>query len=227
MIPKQLAAEAAMEFLADGMVVGLGTGSTADFFLRALSAALKEQRLRDIVGVATSRQSERRAMELRIPLTTLAQRPRLDVTVDGADEVDPQLDLIKGLGGALLREKIVAQASTRLIIIVDAGKTVSKLGSKSPLPVEVAMFAHETHAEFLKKLGSEPTLRRQADGAVFVTDNGNCIYDCRFTGGIDDPHAVSNHLRERAGIVESGLFLGMASVALIADERTVTRRQRP
>jgi ribose 5-phosphate isomerase A len=226
MIPKQLAAEAAMEFLADGMVIGLGTGSTADFFLRALSAALKERRLREIVGVATSRQSERRAMELGIPLTTLAQRPRLDVTVDGADEVDPNLDLIKGLGGALLREKIVAQNSSRLIIIVDAGKTVGKLGSKSPLPVEVAMFAHETHAAFLKKLGAEPTLRRLADGSAFVTDNGNHIYDCRFSQGIDDPHALANHLRERAGIVEGGLFLGMASVALIADERTVTRRER-
>jgi ribose 5-phosphate isomerase A len=211
MNPKQRAAEAAMGFLHGGMVIGLGTGSTADFFLQALGGALKEGRLHNIVGVATSRQSERRSQELGIPLTTLAQSPRLD--------------LIKGLGGALLREKIVAQNSKRLIIIADASKAVPKLGTKSPLPVEVAQFAHETQEVILKGLGATPTLRRNRDGATFVTDNGNYIFDCRFPSGIDDPHALSTALRERAGIVESGLFLGIAKVALIAGEKDVEVRK--
>jgi ribose 5-phosphate isomerase A len=225
MNPKQRAAEAAMGFLHDEMVIGLGTGSTADFFLQALGSALKEGRLHNIVGVATSLQSERRSRELGIPLSTLAQSPRLDVTIDGADEVDPQLDLIKGLGGALLREKIVAQNSKRLIIIADASKAVTKLGTKSPLPVEVAQFAHETQETYLKGLGATPTLRRGADGSVFVTDNGNYIFDCRFAAGIDDPRALSTALRERAGIVESGLFLGLTTVALIAGDAEVQVRK--
>lgn len=225
MNPKQRAAEAAMGYLHDGMVIGLGTGSTADFFLQALGSALKEGRLHKIIGVPTSRQSQWRSEQLNIPLSTLAQSPRLDVTVDGADEIDPKLDLIKGLGGALLREKIVAQNSKRLIIIADTSKTVTKLGTKSPLPVEVSRFAHETQATYLKTLGATPVLRHGADGAIFVTDNGNYIYDCRFAGGIDDPHRLSIALRERAGIVESGLFLGLASVALIADERNVEARK--
>ncbi len=226
MNPKQRAAEAAMGFLHSGMVIGLGTGSTADFFLQALGNALKTGRLHDVVGVATSRQSERRSRELNIPLSTLAESPRLDVTVDGADEVDPQLDLIKGLGGALLREKIVAQNSKRLIIIADASKSVQKLGTKSPLPVEVAQFAHETQETFLKSLGAIPVLRRSPDGSIFVTDNGNYIYDCRFTAGIDDPRQLSIALRKRAGIVESGLFLGIATVALVADDDNVEVRNR-
>jgi ribose 5-phosphate isomerase A len=226
MDPKQRAAEAAMGFLHDGMVVGLGTGSTADFFLRALGAALKDKRLKNIVGVATSKQSERRAQELGIPLTTLLDSPRLDLTVDGADEVDPRLDLIKGLGGALLREKIVAQHSDRLIIIVDASKKVTMLGTHSPLPVEVAPFAHETNDAFLRNLGATPALRRGADGKPFITDNGNFIYDCRFPG-IDDAKKLEAKLREHAGIVECGLFLGIATVALIAGESGLETIKRP
>jgi ribose 5-phosphate isomerase A len=225
MNPKQRAAEAAMSFLRDGMVVGLGTGSTADFFLKALAAALKNGQLKNIVGVATSQQSERRSQELGIPLTTLGQSPRLDLTVDGADEVDPRLDLIKGLGGALLREKIVAQHSDRLIIIVDSSKAVKKLGTKSPLPVEVAPFAHEIHEAFLLTLGATPTLRIGTDGKPFITDNGNYIFDCRFSG-IDDPKKLATVLREHAGIVESGLFLGIATVALIAGDKGVETIKR-
>src|SRR5688572_25423251 len=160
MSPKQRAAEAALKHVRDGMVVGLGTGSTADLFLQALAGALKDGRLRDIRGVPTSRQSERRAEHLGIPLATLADCPRPDVTIDGADEVAPNLDLIKGLGGALLREKIVAQNSKKLVIIADAGKAVAKPGTKSPLPVEVAMFEHEANARFLKALGCDPALRK-------------------------------------------------------------------
>jgi ribose 5-phosphate isomerase A len=225
MNPKQRAAEAAMAYVRDGMVVGLGTGSTADFFLRALAAAITEGRVRGIRGVPTSRQSERRAVELGIPLVTLAEHPRPDVTIDGADEVDPNLDLIKGLGGALLREKIVAQNSAKLVIIADAGKVVTRLGTKAMLPVEVARFAHESHDAFLRTLGATPTLRRGDDGAEYVTDNGNHIYDCRFAG-IPDAAKLVAQLRSRAGIVETGLFLGMAAVALIADDAGVQTRER-
>ncbi len=226
MNPKQRAAESALEFVQGGMIVGLGTGSTADFFLEALAEALKSGRLSDIRGVPTSRQSERRAEQLGIPLATLLQCPHLDVTVDGADEVAPNLDLIKGLGGALLREKIVAQNSRKLVIIADASKSVTKLGGKSLLPVEVTPFGHEIQQAFFTTLGATPALRRKADGELFVTDNGNHIYDCRFGDGIADPPALERALKSRAGIVETGLFLGMASVALIADQGRVERRER-
>jgi len=208
-----------------GMVVGLGTGSTADEFLQALAAALKSGQVRDIRGVPTSMQSERRARELGIPLATLAECPRPDVTIDGADEVAPNLDLIKGLGGALLREKVVAQNSGKLVIIADASKTVTKLGSKSMLPVEVVQFAHEVQATFLRDIGARPTLRPGGTaGKPFITDNGNFIYDCRFANGIDDPRKLELSLRGRAGIVETGLFLGIASVALIGGEAGVEQR---
>jgi ribose 5-phosphate isomerase A len=227
MNPKQRAAEAAMAFVESGMVVGLGTGSTADFFLTALAAALKEGRVKDIRGVPTSRQSEWRAQQLKIPLATLAQAPHPDVTIDGADEVAPNIDLIKGLGGALLREKIVAQNSAKLVIIADVGKAVPRLGTKAMLPVEVTQFGHEIHEAFFRSLGAVPTLRRSPDGTAFVTDNGNYIYDCKFAGGIADAVALENALRRRAGVVETGLFLGIASVALIADAEKVERRERP
>jgi len=226
MNPKQRAAEAALEFVKSGMVVGLGTGSTADFFLRALGAAIKDRHIKDVRGVPTSRQSERRGQELGIPLATLAQCPHPDVTIDGADEVDPNVDLIKGLGGALLREKIVAQNSAKLVIIADASKSVIKLGSKSMLPVEVAPFGHEIHEKFFQSLGAQPVLRRQQDNSVFITDNANYIYDCRFPQGIDNPAELERALKSRAGIVESGLFLKIATTALIAGEQQVERRDR-
>jgi ribose 5-phosphate isomerase A len=221
MNPKQRAAEAAMSFVKSGMVVGLGTGSTADFFLVALANAIKSGKLGGIRGIPTSKQSERRAQELGIPLTTLVECSKADVDIDGADEIAPNLDLIKGLGGAMLREKIVAQNSKEVIIIADAAKRVDWLGSKSPLPVEVALFEHECHVPFMKSLGAAPTLRRTADGKTFITDNGNCIYDCRF-GPIEDPRRLESALLDRAGIVDCGFFLGMASLALIADDTRVT-----
>ena len=226
MNPKQRAAEAAMKFVHDGMIVGLGTGSTADEFLKCVAAALKAGTLRNIRGVPTSRQSERRSQELGIPLGTLADCPTPDVTVDGADEVAPNLDLIKGLGGALLREKIVAQNSNRLVIIVDGSKSVSKLGTHSALPVEVATFAHEVQVPFLASLGATPVLRRLPDGSVFVTDNGNYIYDCRFASGIDNPHDLEARLKSRAGVVETGLFLGIAAVVIVAGDERLEERIR-
>jgi ribose 5-phosphate isomerase A len=226
MNPKQRAAEAALEFVQSGMIVGLGTGSTADFLLIALSGALKSGKLAKILGVPTSRQSERRAMELGIPLASLLQCPHPDVTIDGADEVAPNLDLIKGLGGALLREKIVAQNSKKLVIIADSGKAVTKLGTHSMLPIEVTPFGHEIQEPFFAGLGATPSLRKTAAGETFVTDNANYIYDLRFKEGIDNPAALEHALLHRAGIVETGLFLGIASVALVADENGVERRER-
>lgn len=224
MNPKQHAAEAALNFVQSGMIVGLGTGSTTDYFLIALGNAIKEGKLTGIRGVPTSRKSERRAEELGIPLATLVQCPHIEVTVDGADEVAPNLDLIKGLGGALLREKIIAQNSKKMVVIADAGKTVPRLGTKSPLPVEVTPFGHEIQVEFFQSLGAVPSLRRNAAGEVYVTDNANYIYDCRFESGIADPAQLENALLHRAGIVETGLFLGIARVVLIADEQKVERR---
>jgi ribose 5-phosphate isomerase A len=226
MNPKQQAAEAAMQYIADGMVVGLGTGSTADYFLQALAEALRSGRLRDIHGVPTSTMSERRARELHIPLATLADYPACDVTVDGADEIDPRLDLIKGLGGAMLREKIIAQNSRSLVIIADDGKTVPRLGTRAPLPVEVTQFANEAAEAYLRTLGCEPALRRAPGGTAIVTDNGNLIYDCRFPQGIGDPVQLDRALSTRAGIVETGLFLGLATVALVADGRSVRTLRR-
>jgi ribose 5-phosphate isomerase A len=225
MNPKQRAAEASLNYVTSNSIVGLGTGSTAEFFIQALAQALRDGRLKNIRGVPTSNRSEQLAQELGVPVTTLAQSPQIDVTVDGADEIAPNLNLIKGLGGALLREKIVAQNSTRLVIIADATKVVDVLGTKGPLPVEVAVFAHEAQERFLKSFGAAPSLRMK-DAKPYVTDNGNYIYDCKFPS-IPDPQILETALARRAGVVESGLFLGMATIALIGNEnsvRTLTRK---
>jgi len=226
MDPKQRAALAAFDYVRSGMTLGLGTGSTADFFLIAVGQAIAQGRLRDIRAVASSHRSESRAAELGIPLIPLTMPDSIDLTVDGADEIAPNLDLIKGLGGALLREKILAQNSRMLIIIADASKRVTQLGTRSPLPVEVIPFAHESTSQFLRSLGCTPTLRRQADQSPFQTDNGNFIYDCRFEKGIEKPAAISAVLSTRAGIVESGLFLHLAHMAIVADENAVTKLTR-
>src|SRR4051794_17809872 len=181
---KQRAAEAAMAYVKDGMALGLGTGSTAKLFIDEVGKAVREGRLKNVRGVPTSIASDKQARELGIPVTTLAESPRLDVAVDGADEVDPKLDLTKGLGGALLREKIIAQAADTFVVIADSSKDVPRLATKAPLPVEVVPFAHEAQVPFFRSLGCEPILRRSADGKVYVTDNANYIYDCRFPNGI-------------------------------------------
>ncbi len=219
--PKEIAARAALEHVRSGMTVGLGTGSTATLFIEVLGQAIASGRLSDVVGVPTSVQSDQLARSLKIPLVDFSERPRCDVTIDGADEIDPRLDLIKGLGGALLREKIVAQNSDKLIIIADESKRVLRLATRSPLPVEVTRFALVAHERFLRSLGCEPALRRAPDGLPFETDNGNYILDCRFSQGISDAPALAQKLSMRAGIVEHGLFIGLASVALIATESGV------
>lgn len=217
---KQRAGEAALQYVRDGMVIGLGTGSTAKFFIQAVGSALRTGNLRNVRGVPTSVYSERLARESGLPVVTFSQIQDIDITVDGADEVTPDLMLIKGLGGALLREKLVAQNSKRLIIIVDQSKLVEKLGTHTALPVEVTPFGHEANARFLATLGCTPVLRRNPDSAIYLTDNGNYILDCKFPV-IADPRALDRKLADRAGVVESGLFLDMADAAIVADDNSV------
>jgi len=224
---KHQAALEAMKYVEDGMVLGLGTGSTAAHFLDLLGRAVADGL--HVVGVPTSIHTDRRARELGIPLSTLAEHPRLDLTVDGADEVTPSLDLIKGMGGALLREKMVAQASARFVIVADASKGVEQLGSASPLPLEVVDWNWLAHIDFLEALGAEPSLRRGDDDAPVKSDNGNLLVDCRFARGIADPVALEGSLARRAGILETGLFLAMATDAILAGPdgiRTLTSRER-
>ncbi len=218
---KRAAAERAAEWIRDGMTLGLGTGSTVRHLLDVIAERRAAGEWRGVVGVPTSVDTERRATALGIPLATLAERPEIDLTIDGADEVDPALRLIKGLGGALLREKIVAAASKSLVIVADATKVVAKLGTKAPLPVEVDPFGEAIQPAFLRALGAQPALRLRGDGAPLVTDGGNHVLDCRFAGGIDDPEALETRLALRPGIVETGLFLGLATAAVIAGENGV------
>jgi ribose 5-phosphate isomerase A len=212
---KRRAAGRAVEYVESGMVVGLGEGSTAAFALRCIARLLDEGKLHDILGVPCSCQVEAEARDLGIPLTTLEAHPVIDLTIDGADEVDPDLNLIKGGGGALLREKIVAQASRREVIAVDESKLSPALGTHWPVPVEVTRFGWRTQMAYLDSLGSQPVLRTKDDGAPFETDQGNLILDCEF-GPIADPARLASRLSERAGIVGHGLFLGLATEVIIA-----------
>ena len=223
---KRAAAAAAVEEVVSGMVLGLGTGSTVAHFLELLGQRIQDGEVADVVGVPTSVETASAAHARGIPVSNLEDHPELDLTVDGADEVDPSLDLIKGLGGALLREKVVAQASRRLVIIADGGKLVEKLGTRAPLPVEVVPFGWTAVGRFLEGQGAEPALRKQEDGEPFVTDNGNYILDCRFPDGIDDAAALDRRLRSRAGLLETGLFVGMADTALAATSEGVRTLRR-
>src|SRR5579864_613662 len=209
---KEAAARASLRFVRDGQVVGLGTGSTAAHFIQLLGQQVKNG-LR-IRGIPTSIRSLELALSLGIPLTTLDECQEIAVTVDGADEVDPQLRLIKGGGGALLREKIVASATRQLVIVADASKQVPMLG-KFPLPVEVIKFAQALVAKRIAALGAEVQLRTRADGKPYLTDENNHILDCRF-GQIHDADSLARQLSEMPGVVEHGLFIGMASLVLLA-----------
>ena len=223
---KAAAGAQAAQAVAPGMKLGLGTGSTVAFFLDALGRRYQEGELPGILGVPTSLRTERRAGELGIPLANLEDIGTLDLMVDGADEVDPVLDLIKGLGGALLREKMVAQVAQHLIIIVDEGKLVDRLGTRSPLPVEVVPFSWKSQLPFLRDLGADAVLRVDFQERPYFTDNGNFILDCHFPNGIEDATELQNALAFRAGIVESGLFLTMANEVLVGGEGEVTRKTR-
>nr|MBC7245710.1 ribose-5-phosphate isomerase RpiA [Chloroflexota bacterium] len=216
---KQMAAARAVEMVTNGMVLGLGTGSTARYAVEMIGERLRDGRLRDIVGVPTSSETERIAKEVGIPLTTLREHPVIDLTIDGADEVDPHLALIKGLGGALVHEKIVARASRRVVIIVDDSKLVQVLGTKAPLPVEVIPFGWGTYLKQLKGFGCEPVLRMRGT-EPYVSDEGNYIVDCRFAR-IEDPAKLECALNCIPGVVDNGLFIGLASMVIVASESGV------
>jgi len=223
-IQKREAAEAAAALVEDGMVVGLGTGSTAYFAIEALIRRVGSG-LR-ILGIPTSERSAAQAREGGIPLTSFAEHRRLDVTIDGADEIaSGSLSLIKGLGGALLREKIVAAASDRLVIVADKRKLVDRLGAIVKLPVEVVPFGWETTAGRLARLGINPALRG-GEQSPFRTDGGNLILDCD-VGPIADPAGLDQAIGQTIGVVETGLFIGMASMAFVADESGVHKVTGP
>lgn len=205
---------AADRFVESGMSVGLGTGSTAVWAVRRIGARLADGSLRDVVGVATSRASAAEAAACGVPLTTLDEVPRLDLTVDGADQVSADLDLIKGGGGAHLWEKVVAQASSRLVIVVDEPKLVPLLGVGFPVPVEVIRLARRPVQDFLQASGDRVELRSD-QGVPFVTDQGNWILDVH-TGPLPDPGSVESRLLARAGVVAVGLFVAMADVVVVA-----------
>lgn len=210
---KQLAAATAVREVHSGMRVGLGSGSTALHAVRLLGERVSKGL--EIVGVPTSRETARAAREAGIPLDDLDERPRLDLTIDGTDETDHRLRLIKGGGGALLREKIVASASGRMIVVADASKVVDTLGA-FPLPVEVIPFALGVVRARIRRLGVEPVLRKAKDGAgPFATDEGNLILDCPFRA-IEDPESLDATLSRIPGVVEHGLFLGLATEVIVA-----------
>jgi ribose 5-phosphate isomerase A len=214
---KEAAGRAASKLVRDGDIVGLGTGSTAYFAVVALGERVKAGL--KIIGIPTSVRTADLARSVGIPLTTLDENPEIDVTIDGADEVDPKLNLIKGGGGALTREKVIATASKKMVVVADSGKVVAVLG-KFPLPVEVIAFARTVVERKIVSLGGSPKLRLKADGSPFVTDNGNEILDCSF-GKIVDPPALARELSGTPGVVEHGLFIGLAKLAIVGRGNSV------
>ena len=219
---KQMVAAKAVEEVKSGMVLGLGTGSTTRYAIEMIGQRLREGRLKDIVGVPTSSGSAQLARQMGIPLTTLQEHPVIDLTIDGADEVDRDLNLIKGGGGALLKEKIVAQASKRNVIIVDESKLSERVGTKWPVPVEVIPFGLSVEVLNFKKMGIEARIRKKGDGSPFITDEGNYILDC-FFGPLREPQKIEEMLHGRAAIVENGLFLKTASEIIIGSYNGIKR----
>ena len=222
-IPKQRAAENALDLIRDGQVVGLGTGSTAKFAIEGLARLVREGL--SIKGVPTSIATERMARDLGIPLVGLNEAGTIDITLDGADEVDPDFNMIKGGGGALTREKLVALASTKRVILVDESKLVSKLGVSRLLPIEVLPFAWTMSARLLAGLGCVAHLRRLGE-EPFVTDNGNHILDCEF-GPIEDAEALEKRIKLLPGVIDCGLFIGIADTLVIGFDDRVEIRERP
>jgi ribose 5-phosphate isomerase A len=222
---KQQAAEYAVESVESGMVVGLGHGSTAIWAVRRIAQLIQNGSLQNILGVPCSTVIETEARELGIPLTTLEEHPHVDLTIDGADEVDPQLELIKGGGGALMREKIVAQASKQEIIVVDESKLVPALGTGWAVPVEVIPFGYGSQRAYLESLGAEVKIRQTAEWSPFKTDQGNLILDCKF-GPISNPAELAEMLKRRTGIVEHGLFIGLATRVIVAGKDGIRQIKR-
>jgi ribose 5-phosphate isomerase A len=222
---KDQAAEKAVEFIQDGMIIGLGSGTTAQFALRRLSDLLSASKLKKIIGISSSRQTSRIARRLGIPLGEINDFPEIDLTIDGADEVDPQLNLIKGGGGALLREKIIIQASKRVIIIVDESKISTRLGKKWPVPVEVLPFSWRCEERFLSSLGGKVVLRRTSDNKPYKTDQNNFILDIKFSQ-IGQAEDLVKKLNERAGIIGHGIFLESATDVIVAGKKGITHLKR-
>jgi ribose 5-phosphate isomerase A len=223
---KEQAAIRAFEFVRSGTVLGLGTGSTTAFFVDLLGERLKSGGLRDIICVPTSESTARRATALGIPLTTLYEHPELDLAVDGADEVDPSFNLIKGLGRAALREKIVEIHAHRFVVIVDESKLVHQLGTRGPLPVEIVQFEAAMQVRWLNSLGCRAEQWMEEDGSPVVTDNGNFLVRCWFDSGIADPYGLNRCLADRPGVVEHGLFLDMADEVIVAGQTGVRILER-
>lgn len=219
-ILKRKSAEKAVEFIKSGMVLGFGTGSTFKHVLYVLAEKLNSGELENIIGIPSSKRTKKLAVELLIPTDTLSNHPEIDLTIDGADEVDEMLDVIKGGGGAHLREKIIAQASKQFIVIVDESKISKSLGEKWAVPIEVIKMAMEVETVFLKSIGAEVKLRKDKSGNPFITDEGNYILDANF-GVIKDPKKLARKLEKRAGIVEHGLFIKMADIVVVAKENEI------
>lgn len=222
---KKQAAEKAVEQVESGMIVGLGTGSSAKYATMKIGDLWQAGELTNIVCIPTSESTVTLATKYDLPLATLDQHPEVDLAIDGADEIDPQLNLIKGLGGALLREKMIEAAAKKFIVVADGSKLVEKLGTRAPVPVEVVQFCWKATARWLESLGCAVSIRESSTGSpqagesgLFVTDNGNYILDCRFPNGIDDPAELAATLKHRPGVVEHGLFLGIAAEAIVATE---------
>ncbi|QVY62761.1 ribose-5-phosphate isomerase RpiA [Cytobacillus gottheilii] len=218
---KRIAAEEAVKYVKNGMTVGLGSGSTVDFMLHALGKRVQEGL--QIQGIPSSKKTEKLAKELGIPLVDFSVTTHIDLAIDGADEIDPSLNLIKGGGGSLVREKVVDACADELIIIADSSKVVSTLG-RFPLPVEVLTFGFEVTAEYIKKLGGDPVLRRK-DGEVFISDNRNYILDCSF-GHIDDAARLHETLVKLVGVVDTGIFADMADKVIVANKGEIELFQK-
>lgn len=216
---KYEAAKEAVKVIKSNTTIGLGTGSTANFAINIIAEKYKNGEIQNIKCISSSTNSEKLAKELGLPITTFDEMQEIDVTIDGADEVDDNLNLIKGGGGALLREKILAQASKTEIIIVDSRKTSKVLGEKWALPVEIVPFAYQNEKKYIESLGAKVTLRFK-DEKPFITDEGNYIIDCNF-GEILSPNKLADLLNKRAGIVEHGLFIDLCNTLIIANENGI------
>jgi ribose 5-phosphate isomerase A len=224
---KQQAAEQAVELIESGMTVGLGSGETATYAIRRIGLLLRAGKLEDIVGVPTSLETAAEAVRLGIPLLEDSRALPADITIDGADEIDPQMNLIKGRGGALLREKIVAQTSRRVVIVADDSKLSQSLGTRAALPVEVVPFGSRYQTEYLKQFipQAQISFRMGPDGSPVRTDQGNFILDC-FTGPIEDPAELATRIQARAGVVAHGLFLKLATDLIVAGPTGIDHRTR-
>jgi len=223
---KKQAALHALNYVQSGMTMGLGTGSTALLFIEMLGERLLQGTLQDIQAVPTSEKTADLARRLNIPITTLEKEPQLDLAVDGADDVDPHLNLIKGLGRALLREKIVEIHAKHFIVIIDESKLVTRLGDRSPLPIEIVPFQSPATIRWLNTLGCRAEQWYEDDGSPVITDNGFFLVRCWFEAGIPDPYYLARVLADRPGVVEHGLFLDMASIVIVAGSDGIQTLER-